>query len=381
MVLSTTIGLFFLVISFVLCYLIVPRIIRVVQFKRLMDHPNKRSSHMQQVPSLGGISFYIVIMLGFYFLNFFTHADSIIPFIPGFLIIFIIGLKDDLVVISPITKLLAQVLAISFFLFEPTFQIHQLHGFMGLKEVSLFLTAPFSAFIMIAIINAYNLIDGIDGLASIVGIIIFSILGVLFYLLKFDLYFGLCLIMIGSLLAFLRYNLSTDRKIFMGDTGSLLIGFLIAVMVIRLFATPSKILQNLPFQLENLPLVVMAILVVPFFDTARVFTIRIMNKKGPFSPDRNHIHHILIDYLHLSHRRASFFIGIINILFIAVFLLLSSYITNFWLTLLMVFAILSLVYFFYKINESYSNNRRKHSIRKQLNKLKRSPNLKNDFPK
>jgi UDP-N-acetylmuramyl pentapeptide phosphotransferase/UDP-N-acetylglucosamine-1-phosphate transferase len=336
---------------------------------------------MQQVPSLGGISFYIVIMLGFYFLNFFTHADSIIPFIPGFLIIFIIGLKDDLVVISPITKLLAQVLAISFFLFEPTFQIHQLHGFMGLKEVSLFLTAPFSAFIMIAIINAYNLIDGIDGLASIVGIIIFSILGVLFYLLKFDLYFGLCLIMIGSLLAFLRYNLSTDRKIFMGDTGSLLIGFLIAVMVIRLFATPSKILQNLPFQLENLPLVVMAILVVPFFDTARVFTIRIMNKKGPFSPDRNHIHHILIDYLHLSHRRASFFIGIINILFIAVFLLLSSYITNFWLTLLMVFAILSLVYFFYKINESYSNNRRKHSIRKQLNKLKRSPNLKNDFPK
>lgn len=379
MFLSTTISILFLAISFTLCYLIIPRIIRVVEFKRLMDHPNERSSHIQQIPSLGGVAFYIVLMLGFYFLNFYTKSDNIITLIPGLLILFVIGLKDDLVVLSPMTKLSAQVISISFILIDPAFKIYHLHGFMGLHEVSSFITIPFSAFIMIAIINAYNLIDGIDGLASVVGIIIFSILGVMFYLLKFELFFGICLIMIGCLTAFLRYNLSVSKKIFMGDTGSLSIGYLIAVMVIRLFATPSNTLQNLPFQLENLPLVIMAILVVPFFDTARVFTIRIINKKGPFSPDRNHIHHILIDYLHLSHRRASFFIGIINVLFIAVFLMLSSYITNFWLALIMLVAILFLVYFFYRINESYSNIRRKNYIRKQLNRQRSPPNLKKGY--
>ena len=352
-----------------------PKIISVVKYKRLMDSPNERSSHQQHVPSLGGIAFYIILVLGLYFLNQFDKENVVMSIIPGLLILFIIGLKDDLVVLSPYTKIIAQLVAISFILIHPSFHVLHLHGFLGIGNVSLYFITPLSAFIMLAIVNAYNLIDGIDGLASIVGIVIFSILGALFYLLKMDVFFGICLIMIGSLLAFLRFNLSSKHKIFMGDTGSLLIGFVIATLVVRLFSTSGHALKALPFQMENLPLVIMAILVVPFFDTARVFTIRILNKKRPFTADRNHIHHLLIDSLHLSHRRASVLIGFINVLFIVTFILLSSTLNNFWLLIAMFSAIMIMVYFFYRINFSYRNLRRRLSLKKRTKSFKGISNI------
>lgn len=354
--------------SFIVTYFIMPKIINVVTYKRLMENPNERSSHSKMIPSLGGIAFYIVLVLGIYFLQpFDPHAISM-SLVPGFLILFIVGLKDDLVVLSPLTKLGAQFASISFVLVHPAFHIHHLHGFMGIEYLNLYISIPLAAFIMIAIINAFNLIDGIDGLASTVGIVIFTIYGLLFFMIQRYFFAGISAIMVGSLLAFLRFNLSSTKKIFMGDTGSLLIGFVIAAMTIRFFSIDTRYLEKLPIQLENLPLLVMAILVVPFFDTTRVFTIRILNKRGPFSPDRNHIHHILIDYLKLSHRRASFFIGVINFLFILIFFILCANSKNSWLLTLMIVCILLFVYFFYRINFSYKNLRRRLKMRNRLRK-------------
>lgn len=356
--------------SFFTTYFIIPRIINVVTYKRLMENPNHRSSHIKKVPSLGGIAFYIVIVLGIYFLEIWDKTNNSISLIPGLLILFIIGLKDDLIVLSPFTKIGAELLAIIFILQHPDFQILSLHGFLGIENIALYISLPLSAFIMLAIINAFNLIDGIDGLASVVGIIIFGVIGAFFYVLHLYFFFGISLIMTGSLSAFLRFNISSKKKIFMGGTGSLIIGFVIAFQVIRLFAVPSFHLQQLPFLLENLPLVVMAILIVPIFDTARVFTIRIINKKGPFSPDRNHIHHLLIDYLSLSHRRASFFIGVFNILFIAGVVFLATKITHLYLIGVLFFFILCLIYFFYRINLSFNNLRRKLWLQKKIKKFK-----------
>ena len=266
--------------SFILTYIIIPRIIDVVKYKRLMDHPNQRSSHIEEVPSLGGVAFYIVIVLGVYFVQLlgWDTNDISMVIIPGLLVLFIVGLKDDLVLVAPLTKIAAQLLAIAFVLSHPAFHIVNLHGFLGIQRISLFISIPLVAFVMIVIINAFNLIDGIDGLASIVAIVIFGILGLLFYLIQRPYFMGISVLMIGCLLAFLRYNLSSAKKIFMGDTGSLIIGFLIACATVRLFAVPLSYLKSLPFQLENLPLVVLAILIVPFFDTTRVFTIRVLNK-------------------------------------------------------------------------------------------------------
>jgi UDP-GlcNAc:undecaprenyl-phosphate GlcNAc-1-phosphate transferase len=361
--------------GFLITYLIMPKIIGVVTFKRLMDNPNERSSHSKTVPSLGGVAFYICLVLGMYFLRGNDYSDVIVTLMPGLLILFVIGLKDDLVVLSPLTKLGAQIASICFVLSHSSFHIKQLHGFLGFEQISLFLSIPLAAFLMITIINAFNLIDGIDGLASIVGIVVFSIYSILFFMMGLYFFSGMSVLMIGSLLAFLRFNLSSSNKIFMGDTGSLLIGFIIAVMTIRFFSLDDQLLKALPIQLENLPLLVLAILVVPFFDTTRVFTLRIMNKKGPFSPDRNHIHHLLIDYLHLSHRKASLYIGVVNFLFIVVFFILGANFSDYMLLLLMTLLIFILVYFFYRINFSYSNMRRKLRMKRKWDKFKDSSNI------
>lgn len=339
-----------LITSFLITLLLLPKIIKVVHFKRLMDEPTERSSHVQKIPSLGGIAFYISIVLGLYFLHDEKNIHEIMSLIPGLLILFIVGLKDDLVVLSPFTKLMAQVISISFVLVEPTFQVQHLYGFLGFDNVPMYVLLPITGFVMLAVINSFNLIDGIDGLASIVGIIIFSILGSLFYMLHMYLYLGISLVLVGSLLAFLRFNISKDKKIFMGDTGSLVLGFMIAVLVIRLFATPQADLRSLPFMLENLPLVILSVLVVPFFDTTRVFTVRLIKKQNPFSPDRNHVHHILIDYFKFSHIKASLVIGIINLLFTTVFLILSSVLSSLSIIFLMIVIFLTVAYSLYRLN-------------------------------
>ena len=365
--------LLLLVGAFVVVYFVTPKIISIVEYKQLMDQPNKRSSHTMMVPNLGGISFYIVLVLGLFFLQQWDNQNIAMSLMPGLLILFMVGIKDDLVILAPLSKILAQTLAITFLLLNPAFHIHELNGFLGVYSVNILISIPLSAFIMLTIINAFNLIDGIDGLASTIAIIIFSLLGAMFCWLGMYFFTGVSIIMIGSLLAFLRYNLSTKKKIFMGDTGSMIIGFIIAVCVIRLFAIPQSILKGLPIQLENLPLIVMAILIVPFFDTARVFTIRIMNKKKPFAPDRNHIHHLLIDLLKLSHRRASFLIGAVNFLFVLVFLSLGAVISN-W-KLLVVFIVLTVLitYLFYR-NTMLFKKRRKIIIKRQRRKLKQKKN-------
>lgn len=361
--------------SFVITYLIMPRIIGVVTYKRLMEEPNQRSSHTVNTPSLGGIAFYIVITLGLYFLKGCDDYNIAPHIMPGLMILFIVGLKDDLTVLAPLTKMVGQLAAVIFVLLNPAFHFTVLNGFLGIQSVSIFVSIPLSVFVMVAIINAFNLIDGIDGLASIVGIIIFSICGFLFYKMGLYFFFYIAVILIGSLIAFLRFNLSSSKKIFMGDTGSLILGFIIATMVIRLLAVNPIRLKMLPFQLENLPLVILALLIVPLFDTTRVFTVRLIKKRSPFSPDRNHIHHILIDYLHLSHKKASVFIGIFNVLFAVAFILLGVKVDNLLLISIFVGCIIVFVYFIYRINYSYSNMRRRLRIKKKLIKISRLSNL------
>ena len=357
----------FLISSFLASYILFPKIISVVSFKKLMEKPNSRSSHSIATPSLGGIAFYIVLILSFYFLETFDKYDTIPSLIPGLTILFIIGLKDDLVVISPLTKLGAETLAAAFLVLHPSFEIENLHGFFGFYEVNKIVSITLSIIIVVVIINSFNLIDGIDGLAAIIATIVFITFGIIFYMSHLFLLSGICIIMIGCLTAFLRFNISHSKKIFMGDTGSLIIGFIMGVLVIRFLALTDEKILLLPFKPDNYPYIILSIIIVPLFDTARVFTIRIMNKRGPFSPDRNHIHHLLIDFLHLSHIKASIFLGVFNLIFITVFLILSIYVNQFILFSSSLFAIILLVYFFFFINKNINAIKVKSKIKKKLN--------------
>jgi UDP-N-acetylmuramyl pentapeptide phosphotransferase/UDP-N-acetylglucosamine-1-phosphate transferase len=348
----------------------VPKIIGVVEYKNLMDHPEHRSSHFKKTPTLGGVAFFYTLIFALFFLKEWANFWEPIYYIPGLTILFIVGLKDDLVVLSPYTKLLAQLISVLFILSNEGFVIHSLNGFFGIYEIPIYVYYVIGTFIMITIINAYNLIDGIDGLASIVGIVILIIYATIFYLTKEYFFLLLCLTLNGCLLAFLKYNLSSDEKIFMGDTGSLIVGFIISTLTLKFLALPEESYDNLPFLIENIPLIAISVLIVPLFDTARVFTIRMVNKKSPFSADRNHTHHILVDYFKISHEKASYIIGAFNLIFVYLFIILGSQSYNFLVTTILVISVILLAYLFYRFDYSFSNLKRKIRFRKKVDQIK-----------
>lgn len=330
-----------------------------------------------RTPTLGGVAFFYTLVFALFFIRGRDAFDEAMYIIPGLTILFIVGLKDDLVVISPGAKLLSQILAIAFILANPSFTILSLNGFLNINEIPYYLYLIIGGFMMITIINSYNLIDGIDGLASVVGIVIMVIYTTIFYLTE-EFFFALLAIALNaSLMAFLGFNLSSDKKIFMGDTGSLIVGFVISILTLKFLALPKTDYADLPFLLENVPLIAISILIVPLFDTARVFAIRIANKKGPFSPDRNHTHHVLIDYWGLSHKQASFIIGCFNLLFVALFIVLGSTAKNLGMVIMLVSVIIFLGYIFFKYNYNFTTLKQKILLKRRVDRFKTKVEEKN----
>ena len=366
--------------TFLLTYLTIPKIIRVARFKKLMDNPNQRSSHTTKTPTLGGVAFFYTIIFALFFINERGLFNEAIYIIPGLTILFITGLKDDLVVLSPRIKLVVQIIAVSFILANDSFIIHSLNGFLNINEIPYYLYLTIGAFVMIIIINSYNLIDGIDGLASITGIVITTMFIAIFYLTQ-EYFFALLGVTMNSILmAFLGFNISSNKKIFMGNTGSLIVGFVISILTIKFFSLGSEAYTSLPFHLENAPLIAISILIVPLFDTGRVFIIRLANKKSPFSPDRNHIHHILVDFWGLSHKQASFIIGFFNLIFVVLFVVLCNITKNLWLISILVLIVIALGYVFFRYSYNYRVIKKKIILQRKIDKIlgvKKSEKLKN----
>lgn len=347
-----------------------PKIIGVVEYKRLMDDPNQRSSHSTKTPTLGGVAFFYTLIISLFFIERWAELNEAIYIIPGLTILFIVGLKDDLVVLSPGSKLIAQGLAVSFILTNPSFTIHSLNGFLNINEIPYFLYLGIAMFLMLVIINSYNLIDGIDGLASVVGIVILVIYTTIFYLTGEYFFALLSIAMNAILLAFYGFNVSASRKIFMGDTGSLIVGFIISILTLKFLALTPSAYEDLPFLLENAPIIAIAILIVPLFDTARVFAIRVANKRSPFSPDRNHVHHVLIDFWGLTHKQASFIIGFFNLLFVTLFIVLGSTSKNLGMVIFLVSGVIVLSYIFFKFNYNFTTLKQKILLKRKMDRLK-----------
>lgn len=356
--------------GFLLTYLTIPKIIGVVEYKRLMDDPNQRSSHQLKTPTLGGIAFYFVMVLALFFIKDRGVHDEAMYIMPGLTILFIVGLKDDLVVLSPGSKLLAQMAAITFILINDSFTIFSLNGFLNVNEIPYYLYLVIGGFMMLTIINSYNLIDGIDGLASIIGIVIMMLYTAIFYLSNEPFYALLSIALNACLLAFFGFNVSSNKKIFMGDTGSLIVGFIISILTIKFLALKPESYSGLPFLLENAPLIAISILIVPLFDTARVFALRIANKKSPFSPDRNHTHHVLIDFWGLTHKQASFIIGCFNLLFVILFIILGSKAKNLGMVIMLVSVVVLLAYIFFKYNYNFTTLKQKILLKRKFKSLK-----------
>lgn len=361
--------------AFLISFKVIPKVISLVNYKDLMDNPNDRSSHERKTPTLGGVAFYVSLVICLLFLKPYDTTGLSVNLIAGLTILFVVGLKDDLMVLSAKSKFLSQILAVFLVIIMPEFQGINFFGFCEVGVLPSLVSLPFSCFIVLSTINGYNLIDGIDGLASMVGIIIFLTFSFLFYNTTDYYYFLIGIIGIAFLLGFLYYNLSDRNKIFMGDTGSMIVGFIIGILVLKLFNLSVSKLQIAGINPKNTFLLSVAILLVPFLDVARVFIIRLMNKKEPFSPDRNHIHHVLVD-LGWSHIKSSVVISLVNLGVILIIYFLNFYFSYLWLSATLVAILLFFIFLLFKLNKNFSAKRKKVLFKEKLKMNKKSQKLK-----
>ena len=297
--------------TFMLSYFLIPKIRAKALKLNLKDTPDIRSSHTIPAPTFGGVVFYISYILILFFAQSLDSNHVSITLIASISILFFTGLLDDLRNLSPKIKFLCQIIGVAVLMFQPDFRILSFHGFMGIYEIPLYVSVGGSMFFLLGLINAFNLIDGIDGLTGITGVIVASFYSYMLYNLGYFFYLSISLATIATLLAFLRFNFSNKRKIFMGDTGSLVIGLVLGLLTLKLLSVADDAYSSLSFYRAQLPLFLIAVLFVPLLDTMRVMFLRLTSGVSMFKPDRNHLHHIIVDF-GLSHRKASFFIGFVN---------------------------------------------------------------------
>jgi UDP-GlcNAc:undecaprenyl-phosphate GlcNAc-1-phosphate transferase len=315
----------------------IPSIVGVALLKGLNGKPNVRSSHTNETPLLGGVAVFAGLILSTVIIAGVGFVHELKYIIAGLIILFFIGVKDDILVIDPKKKLVAQIFASLIVIVLGDIRISTFHGMFGVDMLPYLLSIAFTLFVFIILINGFNLIDGIDGLASGIGIITSIAFGAWFWMAGYISYVVFCFSLAGSLIAFFRFNVfSKENKIFLGDTGALIIGLSMAVVTVRFLQYEGTTPGN--HIVPATPAVAIGIMIVPLSDTLRVFLIRILKGYSPFKADRSHVHHRLLD-LGMSHLQATLTIISVNLLFIGMVILLQDMNTELLLAIVGLLAI------------------------------------------
>lgn len=295
--------------SLIVTYFSIPKIILFAEKFRLSDVPGERASHEKSVPIFGGVAIFSGILLS---LLFWGTFDNIQVILISLLLVFFVGIIDDLLSLTPIKKLIGQILPVLLIIYFGDIQIDSMHGVLGVKEMPDLVATLFTIFVVIVITNSFNLIDGVDGLAAGIGFIASFSFGVLSFLMQQVDMAIIAFSLSGALLAFLKYNFNPAR-IFMGDTGSLLVGMILSILAINLIGTGLVIdTINLP---NKGPLLAIVFLAIPLFDSLRVFIVRISDGRHPLYPGRGHIHHALLD-LGVGHKKTAIILYLVSLLLI-----------------------------------------------------------------
>lgn len=321
-------------ISLVISAWSIPVIIRVANLKNLTDAPDaNRKTHVGTIPTLGGIAIFSGTLVAFSGLYDWLGFSDLRFITPALVILFFAGIKDDVLALDPLKKLMIQVLCASIITYFGNLRITSLWGIMEVQDVSFWPGVLLTVFLIIALINAFNLIDGINGLAGTLGLLASLCFGTWFALNNFGSLTILSFALSGALLGFLFFNYNR-AKIFMGDTGSMALGFIVAILAIRFIEANRVQIENLNFPIINAPAVAFSILAIPLFDMARVFILRLVEKKSPFSADRRHVHHYFVDN-GWSHANSTGALLFINVSCIVIALPLNSF-RSAWSVLILV---------------------------------------------
>ena len=296
----TYLNIFYSFISALLiCYIAIPKLIYFALKLKLLDTAGDRSSHKVSTPFFGGIAIFTGVICSLLFWS--DNFENIQFILVSILIVFIVGLIDDLRAISAFKKLIGQILATLVLIFLGDLQIDSMHGVLGVHDLPIWASVSFTIFVVIVIINGFNLIDGIDGLAGGLGLISSLSFGVIAIIIgQVDIAL-IAFSLSGALVGFLRFNIFPAR-IFMGDTGSLVVGMILSVLAINCIKYG---LVNENYSLPQIgPLLAISFLAVPLFDSLRVFIVRAINGNGTLTAARDHVHHAFID-LGVGHKYTS----------------------------------------------------------------------------
>ena len=338
---------FALLTSFLITYVAIPKVIFFAQQFRLTDVAGKRAAHEGSTPIFGGIAIFSGIIFS---LLFWADLGNIQFLLVSFLIVFFVGVIDDLLTLSPIKKLIGQIIAILIIIFLGNLEIDSMHGVLGdTDQLPKWISTLFTIFVVIVITNGFNLIDGVDGLAGGLGVIASSTFGIIALLMNQGDMAIIAFALTGALLGFLKYNLY-PAKIFMGDTGSLVVGMILSILAINLIKH-GLVTETIKFPNKG-PLLAIVILAIPLFDSLRVFIARIIKGRHPLYPGRGHIHHALLD-LEFGHKRTA-----LILYFISVLLIFGSYFLL-ELNVNLSIAILALLSYFFLLIPFYILRKRK----------------------
>ena len=318
--------------AFMLVMIAMPSLIKVAKLKHLVDEPgDQRKLRNRSVPTIGGIMIFAGTLFAYCLLfpskenwmmgNNYDPLSALNEFkylVASMFVLFFLGLKDDIIGVAPKKKLYVHALVGVILVYLADIRITSFWGLFEVNDLPYWFSIALSLFTYIVIVNAMNLIDGVDGLAGGIGVIASSTFAFWFYTTG-DLPLALLAISLaGALIGFLVFNFQ-PAKIFMGDSGSLILGMVLYVLAMKLIEFPPSRLNGI-LQHVSKPVLVIAILAYPLMDTLRVFTVRIANRQSPFKADKNHIHHKLLA-MGFSHRQVclilyAFTIGIITLTFL-----------------------------------------------------------------
>lgn len=323
--------------AYVISYISMPAIIKVAELKEFIDGPDgKRKLQNRFVPTMGGVGIFVAFIISYSVWGQAVSLGSFPFFIAALLIMFLMGVKDDIVELTPFKKFVIQLGASIILVFGGGISLSSFSGLFGIDNLGLVWGSIASVVILIAIVNAYNLIDGIDGLAGGVGVIASGILGIWFWGAGFLSLAILSFALSGALIGFLTFNMYPAR-IFMGDTGAMSIGFILGYLSIE-FLILNHGLASQSWHIANGEILAISILIIPIIDTLRVIVLRLIKGQSPFKADQSHIHHEILG-LGISHLHSAFILWIVNILMIGFAYSTMMMNINFQLVLVLAFAL------------------------------------------
>lgn len=308
--------------AFLVTFLMFPVFIKFFKRRNFLDDPGGRKIHTAKTPAMGGLPIFIGFSIAVLIWAPFEVLRDTKYVLSALSIMFIIGFRDDLINLRPLQKLFGQIAAALIIVSVCDIRLMSLYGLFGIGEIPIALSYILSVFTIIVITNAYNLIDGIDGLAGSVGVIASLFFGLWFFLNEQTSFALISFGFLGGLLAFLNFNWAPS-KIFMGDTGSLLIGFFLSIVTIK-FIDSNYIVEGGVYSFGGSIGTATAILILPLADTARVFVKRVANGKSPMHPDRTHFHHILLR-LGCNHAQSTGILVTVNVIFVLLALVLKNF--------------------------------------------------------